>query len=154
MKQVGQNTVLFNAANNMIDYEELEHALINGGGLEAVAKRLGISKYKTYGSMDYFIVDTTEGLYLVMFEGDSYYPSATPVRFSDSTNKDYLYTSVTDLTLKEIMEIDPMGQYYTRDKMNWSQANAFSYHFYDDGTVFVIIYDDKDNAIRIAEFTI
>lgn len=97
--------------------------------------------FKQLGVMYYTIVKTSQNLYLVWFDETEKYCFYRIIVFSDIESKTKIDRINKGDELDSVMQADPQGGYdflYA----SWSGFPQISYHFFEDGSAYEILYED------------
>ena len=152
MIEISQEEIEYKQDCTVYDYDILGFLQRENPDMESFCEKNGISHYKSINDMKYIVVNTTEGLFVVFFSADGKSSTIEKVSFSLSSNKANVEKLCEGSDLQAVLSADPDGQYPFLFA-GWSGYPKYSYHFFEDGEGFFILYDT--NIISsVTRFTI
>lgn len=153
-KNKGDSVIFLDSNDNFLEFLEVEYnyyevqeAIKAKPTMKQFNKIINQRKFKKYDGGYYTLVDTVEGLFIVGFNLDESFTGCMQISFSDELSNVDISDLTVGLSLNEVIKLDPCAQY------NFLYASVknfpkISYHFFRNGTVCVVNYD---NLNRISQ---
>lgn len=150
--KANQEVILFTQLGGVYDYADVVNAVKQTDSLFDFCNILGVKYYKAMEEFQYTVLETTEGLVMILADSTGAYLTLQNVSFSSLNNKDALIQVREGMSLEDVRSADPDGQYdsFLHNSSNYPQ---FSYHFFEDGECYFIQYK-QNHIIAINTFTI
>lgn len=107
--------------------------------------------YKYFLDMYYTVIKTDEGMLIVYFDTNMRLEGWSKISFSENSTYESLKSLSKNISLYDVLKLDPNGNYpfiYS----GWSGYPRMSYHFFKNGTVYLIQYDSLDKVISIDKY--
>ena len=139
MNKVNQDIIIYTKTEKVYDHNKIASAINRGESMFDYLESLNIENYKALKNCCYTVLQTTNGLQLLMFDSDGMHGIIQPVTFSSITNKKFVENLKVGTPLKNVMEVDPDGNY---DFLyhSWTAYPQISYHYFEDGNCYSIEY--------------
>ena len=152
MVKVDQDVLIYNQIDTIYDHEEILNISNKNIDIFKFCEVLGINQYKSVGNINYTVLKTTKGLFLVLFDGDITHATIQQIRFSSITNQNSFDNLKVGMTLGNARTADPDGQYefLLHSSQNYPRI---SYHYFENGDCFSVKYEG-DIIVEIAHFTL
>ena len=148
---VGQDTIIYKEQDHVCNDDNVRKAVENKTKLQDFCKSFSLPYYKQIIDETYTVVRTEKARYLIIFDEEDKADLLHLITFS-TVDSDVVAQIPVGTTFSEIMKLDPDGQYnflYT----SWSGAPQISYHFFESGKCFRLLYSNKE-LVQITPFTI
>ena len=174
LREYDQDVIFINQFDTVYDEDTILEKRSETADFYELCKSLGIDHMKTLNEYPYTVVNTENGFVLLLSDlkgeitvQDIVSSSSTEVQgivfspftevmdivFSPSANLEAVTQLETGMTLNDVQTADPDG-YYNFLFTNWSDAPKYSYHYFETGDGFFILYDTDDFIISIDHFTL
>lgn len=152
LTQASQDTIIFSQLDTVYSHDKVLDALSDNDDLFAFCKSLGITQYKSANSINYTVLKTTNGMYLILADYNGAYVTMRQIIFSPDINRECVADLKAGMTLDNAKAADPDGQF---DFLLHSSQNypRISYHFFENGDCFSVKYEE-DIIADIAYFTL
>ncbi len=138
---VEQNVDMLSLAKITHKYSKVVEALNLNTDIDNLDDLLGKQSYKKNEWGYYTIVNTDEGLLMICFNSEKIYIGCMNITFSDDLIRADIADLSVGMSLDKVKTLDPKGSYpflYS----GWGGYPKVSYHYFRNGTVYIIQYDE------------
>ena len=152
MVYVGQEVVLYPTLNASYCYAEMRDYIYQKHPPKPFEEKFQIPFYKCINGVNYTVVQTDEGLCLVLFGNEDARGNIQKIAFSDKDAQKHIENLGEGATLTDVKNVDPKGD-YSMFEADWSFFPRISYHYFENGDCYGIEYSDGQ-VVGIVKFSI
>ena len=134
-----------------VDYNKVIKSLDEKPDLNSINDIIGFEYYKQYSEGYYTLAKIDDGILLIDFDLDKNYKSCRKISFSDCSTIDHMNKLSTGDSLEKVRNIDRNGDYpflYA----GRTDYPKISYHFFNDGSVYVVSYDESFCILSLSKY--
>ena len=131
-----------------VSHKILMNAVDEKLSLKDMSKKIPLEFIREIDNNYRSIVKTEQGWVLLFFDSDGTFLRIQELGALNSTSKDDFLEVTVGMSVYDIQEIDPKGNYNFM-YASWSEYPRMSFHYTSDGYEIIVSYNSRYNVINI-----